>query len=274
MIRLAPLLLALLACASPAETEDYAIRAAMLDPACYTMAGTAAGGLDVTVPTGHSWHVTNAFAVYYGDPISVSQDAFPLTRRTGFLRPLDARRELTLGAGTRIRSNTGINLAYVLYCDPADLWASDSRYTTDPRGLYYERLQLLRTIPTESVALEATGGGAITDEIHAALPAVPLILTSASVYDASWVTAGCPAWVSPANVLSEINNAHAVRFAESIQQPMPACGARVTLQKGSLGDTWGPAAGPVGVFFSADPAVANPIHGSGFVTYQRLPKVW
>lgn len=247
-----------------AELEDFALRAAMLDPACYTMAGTSVGALDATVPPGHAWHVTNAFAVYYGNPISVAQDLYPLSRRTGFIRPLDARRALTLGPGTRIRNNTGINLAYILYCDPAALWASDARYTTDPRALYYERLQALRTIPTESLTLEATGGGAIDDDLHADLPAVRVMVTSASAYDVSWITAKCPGWISAVNLLDEINNSHAVRFADTLMHPLPACGARIAVQKGSNADTPG----------STNPAIAYPIHGSGSLTFQRLPVGW
>lgn len=256
------------------ETEQWAIAAALLDPRCYTMAGTSAGGLDLTVPDGHAWHVVNAFAIYYGEPIDVAQDAFPLTRRTGFLRPLDARRPLVLGAGTRIRSNRLINTAYLLYCDPRAVWDVDARYAADPRGLYFERRQRLRTLPTQMVALEATAGGAIDDDLHADLPAAPLLITSASVYDASWVTVGCPGWASPANVLDEINNEHGVRFAESIEMPFPGCGARVALEKGTLGDTWGPAASAVGVSVSSSPAIALPQHGSGSLTYVLLPEAW
>lgn len=118
-----------------AELEDWAIRAAMLDPRRYQMAGTTSGALDVEVPAGSAWHVTNAFAVYYGDPIVKAQDAYPLTRRTGFVRELDAERPLTLGSGTRIRSNVGINLAYVLYCDPSEVFEGDSRYQLDDRAV-------------------------------------------------------------------------------------------------------------------------------------------
>lgn len=261
-----------------AETEQWAIAAALLDPRCYTMDGTTTGGLDLTVPAGHAWHVVNAFAVYYGDPIDVAQDgADPrnlLTRRTGFIRPLDARRALTLGAGTRIRSNRGINTAYLLYCDPQLVWDVDPRYASDPRGLYYERRQRLRSIPTQMVALEGTSGGAIDDDIHADLPAVPLLITSASVYDASWVTVGCPGWSSPANVLDEINNEHGVRIGDGIEMPLVGCGARVALEKGTLGDTWGPATSAIGVSASSSPAIAMPQHCSGNLTYQLLPDDW
>ena len=257
-----------------AETEQWAIDAALLDPRCYTMAGTTSGGLDLTVPDGHAWHVVNAFAVYYGDPLDVAQDTFFLTRRTGFIRPLDARRPLVLGAGTRIRSNRLINTAYLLYCDPQTVWDMDPRYAADSRGLYFERRRTLRALPTRMVALEGTAGGAIDDDIHVDLPAAPLLITSASVYDASWVTVGCPAWSSPANVLDEINNDHGVRFARPIEMPMVGCRARVALEKGTLGDTWGPASAAVGVSVSSSPAVAMPQHGSGSLTYVLLPEAW
>jgi hypothetical protein len=262
-----------------AELEDFAVRAALLDPrCCYAMAGVdpATDALDVTIPVGHAWEVTNAFAVYYGDPIDVAQDRFPLTRRAGFVRPLDARRPLELGAGTRIRNAIGIHQAYLLFCDPAEVWALDARYSADPRALYFGRLARLRTIPTEMVVLEATAGGAINDDVHADLPAVPLIVTSASVYDASWVTIGCPGWPAPSNVLNEINNAHGVRFGESILQPMPACGPRVALEKGNAGAALpaGATLGQVIGAVSSDPAVAMPQHGSGSLTFQRLPSDW
>lgn len=261
-----------------AETEDFAVRAALLDPRCYAMIGVdpATDALDVTVPAGRGWWVTNAFAVYYGDPIDVAQDVFPLTRRAGFIRPLDSRRPLELGAGTRVRNAVGIHLAYLLYCDPAAVWALDARYTADPRGLYYGRLARLRTLPTEMVVLEATAGGAINDDVHADLPAAPLLITSASVYDTSWVTVGCPGWPSPANVLNEINNAHGVRFGESIEQPLPACGPRVAMEKGNAGAVLGPSATLAQVIgaISSDPAVAFPQHGSGSLTYQLLPEDW
>lgn len=273
------LLLALLGCSvapvsqsvpdtAPAQSDEdrwFATQAAMLDPNCYHEAGTAAGTLDITVSDGHVWYATNMFAVYYNDPLDVSQDAFPGTRRSGFLRPLDARRSVPLSAGTRVRSNIGINVAYVFYCDPQTAWSFDTRYADNPRGLYYERLRRLSELPVHEVILEATGGGALSDDLHVDLPAAPILLTSASVYDASWMTIGCAdGSVPPLNLLSEINNSHAVRFAESLLQPIGGCPLRVALQKGSNADSPG----------STDPAIAYPIHGSGSLTYIELPTDW
>jgi hypothetical protein len=116
------------------EDRWYATQAALLDPRCYQLAATNSAALDVTVPDGHSWWVTNAFAVTYGDPQFVAQDAFPNTRRSGFLRPLDARRAFALSAGTRVRNNMGISVAYIWYCDPDLVWSTDPRYTDRAAG--------------------------------------------------------------------------------------------------------------------------------------------
>ena len=69
---------------------------------------------------------------------------------------------------------------------------------------------------------EAIGGGALDDDLHVDMPAAPAILTSASVYDASWITVQCAGWPQPSNVLFEINNSHAVRFAETLRLDDPA----------------------------------------------------
>ena len=250
------------------EDRWYATQAALLDPRCWHLDATSSGALDVTVPADHTWYTTNAFAVTYGSPQFVSQDLFPNSRRSGFLRPLDARRPVALSAGTRIRNNAGINVAYLWRCDPDDVWSVDARYATDPRALYYGRLARLASLPISEVVLEVTGGGALTDDVHADLPSCgAVMLIAASIYDTAWSTIGWPATdpATPLNLLSEINNSHAVRFAESILQPM-LCrdGLRVAVQKASNADAPG----------STDPATAYPIHGSASLLYQVLPTDW
>lgn len=250
------------------EDRWYATQAALLDPRCYQLAATNSATLDITVPDGHSWWVTNAFAVTYGDPQFVAQDAFPNTRRSGFLRPLDARRAFALSAGTRVRNNLGISMAYIWYCDPDLVWSADPRYLADPRGLYFGRLARLSSLPISETVLEVTGGGALTDDVHADLPACGAVMAvAASVYDAAWITIGWPAEAPavPLNVLSELNNSHEVRFAESVLQPLPCrSGLRLSVQKASNADVPG----------STNPAIAYPIHGSGSLVYQVLPSDW
>lgn len=254
------------------EDRYFATQAALLDPRAYHLSGTVFGDLDVTVPDRHTWFATNTFAVYYNEPQDVAQDSTPGTRRSGFLRPLDARRAFALSAGTRVR-NIGrgtsyqINTAYIYYADPQDVWDIDARYTADPKGLYYSRLARLATLPISEAIIEVNGGGAINDDVHLDLPAFgSAMLVNVSVYDASWMTIG---WIDnlgiPLNVMNEVNNSHSVRFAESVMQPIRfGPGLRVTLNKGSNADMPG----------STDPAIAYPIKGSGSLVYQVLPSDW
>lgn len=268
---------ATVALTSYASDEDryFATQAALLDPRCWHLAWTTSGALDVTVPEGHTWWTSNAFAVTYNDPLIVAQDTWPGSRSSGFLRTLDARGAVMLPAGTRIRNNQTlpptspyrINTAYLWYADPVEVWDVDERYTTDPRGLYYRRLAQLETLELHSAVLEATGGGSLDDVLALAIPGdTDIIVTHVSVYDASWMTFGWPADGSPPlNVADEINNSHSVRFTRSVLQPLPrGTGLQMALRKGSTSDAPG----------STNSAIANPIHGSGSASWVCVPAGW
>jgi hypothetical protein len=247
------------------EDKYFATKAALLDPKAYHLASSPGLGFSATVPIGHTWYATNTFAVKYNTPRFKPQDTWPDSRRSGFLRPLDCRRNIDLPSGTIITGNQhGSADPYIYYCDPDDVWATDARYTTNPKGLYYDRIELLHSLPINELIIEATGGGSIDDVLVDTIPSTEdIFLTSASVYDASWLTIGWNEDVYHSlNVLSELNNSHSVRFAESIWQPMPRrSGFVVTLKKGSLSDYNN----------SSNPAIAYPIKSSGNLTYKLLP---
>lgn len=257
------------------EDRYYATQAALIDPRCWHLAWTSTGMLDVTVPAGHTWWTSNAFAVIYNDPLIVAQDAYPGSRASGFLRTLDARGAVMLPAGTRIRNNQTlpptepyrINTAYLWYCDPAEVWDVDERYTTNPRGLYFGRLAQLESLQLRSAVLEATGGGSLDDAIAKTLPGTEdIIVTHVNIYDASWMTIGWPVDGSPPlNVADEINNSHSVRFTRSVLQPLPrGTGLQIALRKGSTSDR--PS--------STDPAIAYPIKGTGSISWVETPTGW
>lgn len=248
---------------SASETYWWATQAALLDPRAYHLIETTSGGLDVTVPTGEAWYAANAFALHYNEPTVYAQDAYPLHRRSGFLRPLDCRRPLLLSEGTRIRSNALIQQAYLYYCAPASVWSIDSRYQDDPRALYFERLVRMESLPIRELVCEAIGGGSIDDVVQVAIPNdfEHGMVIGASVYDACWATFGL------FNLMSEVNNSHTVRFAESLLCPFPRNGIGgdfFALKKGTYSDE------PQ----SKNPAIAYPCRGSANVLYQVLPSDW
>lgn len=284
-MRTLALALLLVACTNPrlavtdsaltSEDRYWATQAALLDPRAYELHSTLVGGLDITVPEGETWHAVNSFAVYFNEPVVYAQDAYPLHRRSGFLRTLDSRRAFTLPAGTRIRSNTNISDAYIHVAIPERVWAIDARYQEDPRGLYFDRMDQLRTLPVRELVAEATGGGGLTDVVRVAIPTdfTAGMLIASSVYDASWATFG------RFNLHDEINNSHSLRFASTMLFPFERDGIGgdwFVLQKGSTSD--GANVGYPSMSFpigsSTDPAWAFPIKGSANVVYQVLPEGW
>jgi hypothetical protein len=247
-------------------------QAAMLDPLSYVLADTAVGALDVTVPAGQTWFAVNAYQVYYNDPTFFATDGFPNTRPSGFIRPLDIRRAMAMPAGTRIRNNTISVVAYVFYCNPSLVIATDPRYSSNPRELYFSRLARLQTLPIRELVLEAQGGGGINDVVDIAIPADfdNGIVIGASVYDCCWANFGL------LNVMNEMNNTHIIRNAETLFCPFRRLGiggTRFTMKKGTPADGW--SLNPYGDPYSQfDAAVAFPFTGSANVLYQVTPADW
>lgn len=199
-----------------AEDQHWKVQAALLDPDAYFLVYDEGHTMDITVPAGRTWYVTNTFQVRFNEPEILGEDGHPGYYKSGFLRPLDSRRSIALPAGTRIRSNIQQNGAYVFYADPAAVWETDERYTTDARGLYYERLARLQTLPIRSTIIELRPWGETGTQLEHPLPvdAERFMLVGASVFDATWLNVGI------LNVMSEVNNVHTVRFAESLLQPL------------------------------------------------------
>ncbi len=254
--------------ATDAEARHWATQAALLDPRCWHLAWSSGSTLplDVTVPEGRTWYASNAYAATYNrdTAIAASQDDYPLARRAGAIRTLDARRTLALPAGTRVTSAPGIHEAYVWYADPVECWAADPRYADDARGLYYDRLARLETLPLLQVSSEATGGGSIDDVVRAPLPPGPLVLLHVAVQDAAWGTVstgedGAP----PLNTIMELDNTRPVRFDAVILQPLPDLGPpRWLVGKKCAYDG------------NQDPAVAMPIKHAVDVELVQLPEGW
>ena len=196
------------------EREHWRTQAALLDPNAYFLIHDTGHMLDVTVPVGHTWHASNTFQVRFNEPDILGEDGYPGYYKSGFLRPLDSRRTIALPSGTRVRSNIEQNGAYLWYADPAAIWDTDERYQTDARGLYYERLQRLTTLPIREVIIELRPYGESGTQLEFELPEFEsAMLVGASVFDATWLNVGI------LNVMSEVNNIHTVRFAESLLQP-------------------------------------------------------
>jgi hypothetical protein len=266
------------------ETRHWQTQAALLDPAAYVFLQDPGHTMDVTVPIGHAWHIVNMFQVRINDPQIVSEDGYAGYYPSGFVRPCDARLPLVLPEGTRIRSNVARNGGYIYYADPG-LVTDGARYQIDPRGLYYERLARLQSLPVRDVIIEWISNGVTGKGFTATLPDdfENAILVNASAYDAPWVLLG------GINLLDEVNNQHTVRFARSLMCPFQrstfstihaiagnyAGLAFDTLQHGEWGEL---ANGAWGRWLSGDPMsyVTEAFNKKGTVSvlYVPLPEGW
>lgn len=116
-----------------AETQYWSDKAALLDPNCYIYKSSNAA---FTVVEDEPVFIMNCWQMTLPDHYGV---AF-------FHRKLDADNAVMVPPGFALRycGAPAPSFAYVYYAKPSLVTAGDERYASDPRGLYFSRLQRLR----------------------------------------------------------------------------------------------------------------------------------
>lgn len=229
-------------------TATWAERAALLDPRAYVLlAGTT---FSQTVPAGETWWAVDLWHVKAGTNFL-------------FLRQKDALTPMMLPAGTVIEAN-GTQTAQAYICKPS-LVASDVRYTTDPRGLFNERLRRLRTLPLNHMTATLAAGSARGSGASAsfALDFEWGLITRVAAHDVSWTILNGPN--GPMNTNDEVSDDHQIRFARATFIPFRR-------NPGDAGQG----------FYTAEIRAASvsgnttdtSLAGSGSVTYVKLPSDW
>lgn len=233
------------------EKAYWADQAALLDPLAYEF--VVGNSWSRTVPTGETWYAINMYQVNFGN-----------STKAGFLRPLDVRRPVQLTAGTTF-TNFSSQSAYAYLCKPQLVFTADSRYTSDPKGLYFTRLDRLRQLAVNEIVGTITNASPNGTTVEVAFPTDFSygLLTAASTYDASWSGLGnydnSNVLLANLNNLNEINNDHAIRFAESIMAPFSrTIFPKLTVRGGNkAGDT-----------------TTVTLNGFGQMLYHKLPSDW
>lgn len=232
-----------------ANEFDYWLRlAVLLDPAAYVL--HKGGSWNVTVPDGTAWYSLNMWNVRLG-----ASGGTIWQRRVGKL--WDA---LMLPAGTNLQDNGLNGMLYV--CKPELVVNTDARYR-DPRGLFFERMARLKTLPLVDINMSISAGGAVTNNVASA--AFPTdfskgMIVAAHIFDGAWtITANGP---GPSdglmNLTDEISDAHALRFAESMLLPFNrASHPYVQIHAGNV-----------------DGASGTALAANGGVLYHKLPSDW
>jgi len=231
---------------STPEIEYWKDKAALLDPNAYRFYNTTddGAGWSATVPSGETWYLLNAWHIV--DSTSTDFD---------FMRLCDTNRSIQLPAGTVIKADSAQS-AFAYVCKPA-LVNTDARYD-EPKELYYERINRLRSLTQYKQYVYVAGGSTIDVNITSSFPTdfTNGLIVSANAMDVSWVTIG-PAG-SGMNLHYEISDRHQIRFAEAITVPFnrtvfPLLKTNPATVSGAVGTT---------------------VEGRASVRYYKLPSDW
>lgn len=219
------------------ETQFWQDQAALLDPDAYVhVQGTSQS---FTVPANERIYIVNAWFC----------QEFDAGVNHWFHRDAGVDEALMLPEGHVITTSSSEAAAFFYYCRPSLVTGSDARYSSDPRGLYFERIQRLGEIDRHQLGAVNTGSGT-TD---AAFPTdfTDGLIVHVSTHDLAWVILVNASNGGALNTLNEISDSNRIRFAESTMFPFK----RTTF----------PEIRVQGVSQS---------EGAGNVTYVKLPADW
>lgn len=232
------------------EKRYWQDKAAQLDPAAYVFRSKAVLGaaFSETVPSGECWYIANAFfcRVSGGDAIYVH-------------RSPDVDKAVPIGAGTKLEFHTSSSYSMHYTCRPAIVIATDERYTTDPKGLYFERLAKLASLPAVSHRVQIQDGAAYGSNYDQPFPDdfEGGLCTSYSNHDVSW--GGMASQYGAMNLGSEISDDHQNRIGERVMFPFSRSIFPKLRARGSS------VSGAAGVAY---------MKGNAQITYVKLPSDW
>lgn len=209
------------------KNSYFADMSAMLDSDCQVYVN---GTFDITVPTGETWYIFNAWFVHNGDG------------KMWFHRKIGVNEAMTAPAGTRLKS--GNANSFLWYCRPKLVQEGDERYQ-DAEILWYERLQKIKLEELKSAIVSRASNS--TDHNRVTLPNIEkMIITHVSTHGGSWTALyGGNVNVSEqperaSNTLDELNDGHEIRFTGTVIQPIKrSIFDKIHLGLGNRSDAYG-----------------------------------
>lgn len=232
------------------EDQYYADQAALLDPACYHYA--QGSPWTVTVPATETWYTLNIW-----------NGAAPGGSTCFFHRNADVEDAMIMPAGFSVISADP--QAFILYARPLDVQANDTRYQTDPKGLYYDRLAALATIPMQTLGVNRPVGTIFATNsqkyINNGYPQFAKgIVRQWQLHNGSWLCMLGPG-TNIINTQMERNDKYPIRVTKSVLFPfMTSMFCGLWLNNGSEGD------------YTTNPP--QTYVGYGAMQYQILPSDW
>jgi hypothetical protein len=194
------------------EIAFWQDQAALLDPAAYVfLKGSGAGDASVTVPSGERYYLLNGWWLQ------------GLTSATNwFHRPAHVEHALLLPEGTTITTGVhptiGSLYGSIYVCKPSLVTGADSRYTDDPRALYFERMTRLGTLALYQLGAVNAGGSVA----NATFPTdfTDGMFVHVSSHDVAWLITLITGDAGGINTLNELSDGSPqIRFAEPVLVP-------------------------------------------------------
>jgi hypothetical protein len=220
------------------ETDFWQDMAATLDPAAYEW--IEGNSISRTVPSGETWYVQEAWFVQVIEGGGVNW----------FHRGGDARDAFPIPAGTTLVTDASKAFAHMYLCKPSLVTGSDSRYTTDPRALYFNRLRRL----SSELELHQIGGTQTNNATGTAtLPTdfVNGMVVHVSTHDLAWIIPYDAAEHGGIITQFEVSDTDRVRVANNVLIPFVRAAFPKIIWRG-----------------------ATQTEGRGTITYVKLPSDW
>jgi hypothetical protein len=234
------------------EKRYWQDQAALLDPASYVMRSkqTQGAAWTETVPAGECWYFLNSFFVRVSGGDAIYNHRVP-----------DVAKATQLGAGTKIEFHSDSAYSYHYTCRPELVICKDKRYQDDPKGLYYQRMNRLRSLPSLSHRVDFPSGSpyGVTADVLFPDDLGAAMCLSYSNSNASWgalIIAGGA--LGAMNVGNEISDDHQNRIGERTMFPFARSVFTGLRARGGS------------VLGGNDPY----IKGNAQITYCKLPADW
>lgn len=183
------------------EVTFWQQRAALLDPDAYVF--TIGSGSTVTATD--PWFLVNGWNI-----ASMSSGV------RWFHRSLDVDLAMPIAGGVTL-THAALAGALTYVCKPELVISGDSRYTDDPRGLYFDRITQLGTLTQHHLGATATGSG----QANASFPGdfTDGFIVSVSTMDLAWLIMLDSTEAGGLNTFGEVSDADPIRFAEKVFVP-------------------------------------------------------
>ena len=189
------------------EVTFWQDMAALLDPDAYEWVISSGTPTSRTVTSGEHWYLVSGWALY----------KLGGTTPLWYHRQADVTSQPLILPEGMVISTSNISGSSMYLCKPSLVTGGDSRYSSDPRALYFERLGLLGSLTQYQVGGVRTDNGISTAAF--ANDFTDGCVVHVSQHDVAWIALFNTGAAGALAILNEISDTDRNRFAETVLMP-------------------------------------------------------